>query len=1557
MKKNLRNKFSLFKYFLLICVSITTLIFGMNEGFAQSDDDLESRLLNLKPHNSKTTRKKRGIRSNSSTYNLNNNRERDTQPPTASEKPKAKKNFLGKIFGKKAPTEEKFTPIPNDFSLVQDPPKQEGYNLRASVSDLLKNNKEMTNNPLLTHLNQQYILQEHNERFDEYLNNNEAITALGHAEDTKLSSELKKTAVDKILSDLNEQNIQQILFVDNVKDVKILDFTKPINKENRPILAAIIQNASEEQKNVFFDRVVDYVDRNLITLETQGPSLGVRLILTQLKSINNKKEIEKLLLRKNKIKEKLKKYCKNSKYENIPQKVIAEINKKLKADSLITNDLNQNEIISLINGFDKNSLEKSINVILSSPEIIKKEIKEKLLPTSQPVLTGAAWTGTTPPPPPIHNNHNLNINDLKKNHPKLHKLHAELAKQGNDTQQKPLSTKVNKADEITEPTTQYGQLYKTYLTESNTELPTLYIQQIGAEINITNTIRQILTDKYKDILEEEALINLFSKDNQDSQAGRDLKSKATKIYEELSKDPYVTPIIIRTKENIILNNLFQEDSDKAMERLLLPSSKISENQKNFILTIQTKEHKEQKLAEYNDRLEQLRFIANNSNVFGSQKLNDNIEELVNDSSKLTNTNKITILLNKNEIITELKNKNIISDDQVNNLRTQIITTINLEAIKAFASDNNISSADFIRLIQESKKPEILREFLAVVVTIEENKQNNTLPQYNKLALPSIANFSQEDVALLSQRMTVAGLIKVLTEIGQENIVAQQQDKLPTAGAVPPLPPPSMMTSSELDKPKLKAAGINDDLIEKALKLKANNNNITPKTPITPNKFNSSAGKKYSERITQNAISFALNIKMHGAGKVLNDIILESVVEIYAKKPFDKLDEKVNTETFEEALSTLSPDFIGPRTELGDEIHKIYNEIIAETVKDTEFLKNLAKDIKPLTGNKLLDKAIKTQADALKEEKALEVVPTLFARAEKNYEEQQEALKAKALEQQTKLEREQKKLEDDAAAIALEQQRLEQERINAEALEQQTKLEREQKKLEDDAAAIALEQQRLEQERIDTEALEQQTKLAREQKKLEDDATAKALEEEKALERVPELFAQAEKDYENQQEALKAKALEQEQLNADAKAITQPQTQEEVTEEAATTGIIQSNDEENNTSKILTDDESDISKQSLDNSIIKEEENINDEKEKDNDQQLSQNLEPLEVEVLVSKKISGIDQSEEIILEEDRLENIKAKIHSAYNYIRDIINKPAILERVKYFLSAGPAAAGDEDTTIEKGVWISGLYNINKHGVWKDMSGYKGRTTGVTIGADTEFNDNDLLGIAYSNMRSNLKYNKNCDKVNIDGHAFSLYGLKELKKNFSLQAVATILHNYVKNKIIYSGNHITGKYRNTSLSYETLLNYRHQAKRGINIIPHIGLRYGHTKDGSYKEHDIGTQHLTVAGKSQQLWTGIIGGRILFAPKNISDSIILIPTLHGSIEKHFNSKNTAVNATITWKDKSLEDIITLPKQPKIGYNIGAGIVAKKSNTTIFMEYNCRLHKKYQSHQGMAKLKINF
>jgi hypothetical protein len=41
-------------------------------------------------------------------------------------------------------------------------------------------------------------------------------------------------------------------------------------------------------------------------------------------------------------------------------------------------------------------------------------------------------------------------------------------------------------------------------------------------------------------------------------------------------------------------------------------------------------------------------------------------------------------------------------------------------------------------------------------------------------------------------------------------------------------------------------------------------------------------------------------------------------------------------------------------------------------------------------------------------------------------------------------------------------------------------------------------------------------------------------------------------------------------------------------------------------------------------------------------------------------------------------------------------------------------------------------------VQKNISGYKGNTYGSTIGFDLRFNDNDILGVTYTNMGSNFK---------------------------------------------------------------------------------------------------------------------------------------------------------------------------------------------------------------------------
>lgn len=90
----------------------------------------------------------------------------------------------------------------------------------------------------------------------------------------------------------------------------------------------------------------------------------------------------------------------------------------------------------------------------------------------------------------------------------------------------------------------------------------------------------------------------------------------------------------------------------------------------------------------------------------------------------------------------------------------------------------------------------------------------------------------------------------------------------------------------------------------------------------------------------------------------------------------------------------------------------------------------------------------------------------------------------------------------------------------------------------------------------------------------------------------------------------------------------------------------------------------------------------------------------------------------------------------------------------------------DEKVLDKGIWLASIYGTNKQGVQKEFIGYKGRTSGGTIGFDVGFeNVNDLLGIAYTKLDSKFKSKGKNLNTKIDSHIVALYGQKELPKNF------------------------------------------------------------------------------------------------------------------------------------------------------------------------------------------------
>ncbi|ALN40754.1 cell surface protein [Rickettsia rhipicephali] len=289
-------------------------------------------------------------------------------------------------------------------------------------------------------------------------------------------------------------------------------------------------------------------------------------------------------------------------------------------------------------------------------------------------------------------------------------------------------------------------------------------------------------------------------------------------------------------------------------------------------------------------------------------------------------------------------------------------------------------------------------------------------------------------------------------------------------------------------------------------------------------------------------------------------------------------------------------------------------------------------------------------------------------------------------------------------------------------------------------------------------------------------------------------------------------------------------------------------------------------------------------------------------------------------------------------------------------------AGDEEEShIKRGLWMRGMYGTNNHGRVDNMTGYRGTNKGATIGFDAEI-DNNIVGIAYSNVHSVFKFknSKNNDKELINSHVVSIYGQKELPKNFALQALVSASKNFIKDKTTYSYGDTkirsNVKHRNHSYNAEALLHYNYLLQSKLIITPNIGLRYGKSRDGVYHETGINVQEIALTMKENNILSGIVGTKVTLPLKDALKFNNLGLTFQGAVEHNFKEKTQRINRVVKIFDDTFKHDYLIPKQPKTSYNLGTGIIGSIKNTTISLDYNYYLNKHYRSHQGSVKLKVN-
>ena len=309
-----------------------------------------------------------------------------------------------------------------------------------------------------------------------------------------------------------------------------------------------------------------------------------------------------------------------------------------------------------------------------------------------------------------------------------------------------------------------------------------------------------------------------------------------------------------------------------------------------------------------------------------------------------------------------------------------------------------------------------------------------------------------------------------------------------------------------------------------------------------------------------------------------------------------------------------------------------------------------------------------------------------------------------------------------------------------------------------------------------------------------------------------------------------------------------------------------------------------------------------------------------------------------------------------NHISDLVNQ-VVHNRI-----AG-VAAGDESSKIEKGLWIRGLYGTISQKDYKGLSSYNAKSSGVTIGGDIEFDNSLLLGAAFSDIRSTFKFgdDKAGDKVKARSKVFSLYGKRDLTERVQLSGVVSLVKSNIKMKTQKTiGNNkkktASAKYTTNGLTANAKIAYNKQFENGIALTPFIGLNYSKNTDSSFSETGVGVHNLSVSGKKSQYLTGRLGGAVRFK-QVFAGNVGITPTLEISVDQLLSSKSDSLAAKLNWNNKTFENKVDVKQSQKTAVNLGGSLNFTHKNIDLMASYGTTMKRKYQSHQGTVKLRINF
>ena len=274
------------------------------------------------------------------------------------------------------------------------------------------------------------------------------------------------------------------------------------------------------------------------------------------------------------------------------------------------------------------------------------------------------------------------------------------------------------------------------------------------------------------------------------------------------------------------------------------------------------------------------------------------------------------------------------------------------------------------------------------------------------------------------------------------------------------------------------------------------------------------------------------------------------------------------------------------------------------------------------------------------------------------------------------------------------------------------------------------------------------------------------------------------------------------------------------------------------------------------------------------------------------------------------------------------------------------------------VWAKVFGLFSDHKTKKEILGYENIQIGRMVGFDTKLTDDFVLGLAYTNVYSKIKFkdDKSVNNHEFTSHIATIYTRYNFNSGLFLHSQLRYGQAFIDTLSDYGGRSLYSDSRANIYGGNLEVGKGISLRSPLILTPKLALSYNEIKVPGFEETGMGFS-TKISAKREK--------RAIVAPTIALKSIIqsryslIIPEIYFNIAKAFYAKSSLPKITMDLGDKKIEVVNSQGKIPKKTYTVGCSFnVVKKRGIKFGINYSYSFAPKFHSTNCIAaKFRISF